>query len=64
MIGGGNSACDIASEAARVGASSDMSLRTGYWFLPKTAFGRPLTDLPIWNLPVFLQRLSCAASCA
>jgi hypothetical protein len=57
VIGGGNSACDIASEAARVGQSSDMSLRSGYWFLPKTAFGRPLTDLPIWNLPVFLQRL-------
>lgn len=57
VIGGGNSACDIASEAARVGASSDMSLRSGYWFLPKTALGRPLTDLPIWNLPVFVQRL-------
>jgi hypothetical protein len=56
VIGGGNSACDIASEAARVGASSDMSLRSGYWFLPKTAFGRPLTDLPIWHLPIFLQR--------
>lgn len=57
VIGGGNSACDIASEAARSGASSDMSLRGGYWFLPKIAFGRPLTDLPIWNLPVFAQRL-------
>ena len=57
VIGGGNSACDIASEAARVGASSDMSLRAGYWFLPKTFLGRPLTDLPIWTLPVALQRL-------
>ena len=57
VIGGGNSACDIASEAARVGASCDLSLRSGYWFLPKMAFGRPLTDLPIWNLPAFLQRL-------
>ncbi len=42
---------------ARVGASCDWSLRSGYWFLPKTAFGTPLTDLPIWGLPVFLQRL-------
>jgi hypothetical protein len=57
VIGGGNSACDIASEAARVGASSDLSLRSGYWFLPKTFLGRPLTDLPIWSLPVFMQRL-------
>lgn len=57
VIGGGNSACDIASEAARVGASSDMSLRSGYWFLPKTFLGRPLTDLAVWSLPVFMQRL-------
>jgi hypothetical protein len=57
VIGGGNSGCDLASEAARVGVSSDMSLRSGYWFLPKTVFGRPLTDLPIWGLPVFAQRL-------
>jgi len=57
VIGGGNSACDIASEAPRVGKSSDLSLRAGYWFLPKTFLGRPLTDLPIWTLPVFLQRL-------
>ncbi len=57
VIGGGNSGCDVACESARVAASCDLSLRSGYWFLPKTAFGRPLTDLPIWNLPVFMQRL-------
>ena len=58
VIGAGNSAHDIACDAARVGASCDMSLRSGYWFMPKTAFGRPLTDLPIWWLPVALQRLA------
>jgi len=57
VIGGGNSGCDIACESARVGAAADWSLRSGYWFLPKTAFGVPLTDLPIWSLPVWLQRL-------
>lgn len=57
VIGAGNSAHDIACEAARVGASCDMSMRTGYWFVPKTAFGRPLTDLPIWWLPVPAQRI-------
>jgi cation diffusion facilitator CzcD-associated flavoprotein CzcO len=57
VLGGGNSGCDIACESARVGASCDWSLRQGYWFLPKTAFGVPLTDLPIWGLPVLLQRL-------
>jgi hypothetical protein len=56
VIGGGNSACDIACEAARVGASCDLSLRNGYWFLPKTVFGRPLSDIPIWGLPVWMQR--------
>jgi Flavin-binding monooxygenase-like len=57
VIGGGNSGCDLACDAARVGASCDWSLRSGYWFLPKIAFGMPLSDLPIWELPVFLQRL-------
>ncbi|HUS96373.1 MAG TPA: NAD(P)-binding domain-containing protein [Hyphomicrobiaceae bacterium] len=57
VIGAGNSGCDVASEAARVGTSCDLSLRGGYWFLPKTAFGRPLTDIPIWNLPIPVQRL-------
>jgi cation diffusion facilitator CzcD-associated flavoprotein CzcO len=57
VIGGGNSGCDIACDGARMGASCDWSLRSGYWFLPKIAFGRPLTDLPIWELPVFVQRL-------
>lgn len=31
-------------------------MRHGYWFLPRMAFGRPLHDLPIWYLPVTLQR--------
>ena len=57
VIGGGNSGCDLACEAARVGTSSDISLRRGYWFLPKLAFGRPLTDLPIALLPTWAQRL-------
>jgi len=56
VIGAGNSACDIACDAARVGQSADISMRQGYWFLPRLAFGRPLHDLPIWNLPVTLQR--------
>ncbi len=57
VIGAGNSGCDVASEAARVAQSADWCVRGGAWFLPKMAFGRPLTDLPIWKLPVRLQRL-------
>lgn len=57
VIGGGNSACDVASEAARVGKSCALSLRNGYWFLPKTIAGVPLVEmLPGW-IPVPLQRL-------
>ena len=57
VIGGGNSACDIASEAARVGASSHLSTRRGYWFLPKTMFGVPLVELVRPWTPLWLQRI-------
>lgn len=57
VIGGGNSACDVVSEAARVGAEAHLSLRRGYWFLPKTMFGKPSAESPAIFLPVFLQRL-------
>ncbi|MBS1797989.1 MAG: NAD(P)-binding domain-containing protein [Acidobacteria bacterium] len=57
VIGGGNSACDVVSEAARVGAEAHLSLRRGYWFLPKTLFGRPSAESWAMHLPVFLQRM-------
>jgi hypothetical protein len=56
VIGGGNSACDVVSEAARVGAEAHLSLRRGYWFLPKTLFGRPSAESAALYLPVFVQR--------
>jgi cation diffusion facilitator CzcD-associated flavoprotein CzcO len=60
VIGGGNSACDIAAEAARVGAGARISLRRGYWFLPKTLFGIPSVELirpwfPVWAQRAFLR---------
>jgi cation diffusion facilitator CzcD-associated flavoprotein CzcO len=57
VVGGGNSGVDMACDAGRFALSCDVSLRSGYWYLPKTFLGRPLTDLPIWRLPIFLQRL-------
>jgi hypothetical protein len=57
VVGGGNSGVDMACDAGRFGNSCDISLKSGYWYLPKTFLGRPLTDLPIWRLPIFLQRL-------
>ncbi|MCB9680824.1 MAG: NAD(P)-binding domain-containing protein [Alphaproteobacteria bacterium] len=56
VIGGGNSGCDIVSEAARVGACADWSLRRGYWFLPKTLFGTPTVELVKPWMPIALQR--------
>jgi hypothetical protein len=56
VIGGGNSACDIVSEAARVSREAHLSLRRGYWFLPKTLFGQPSVESWVLYLPVFVQR--------
>jgi hypothetical protein len=41
VIGGGNSACDIAVETSRVSAFTAISLRRGYYFVPKFLFGVP-----------------------
>jgi hypothetical protein len=56
VIGGGNSGVDMACDAGRFGQSCDISLKSGYWYLPKTFLGRPLTDIPLWGLPIFVQR--------
>jgi hypothetical protein len=41
VIGGGNSACDCAVEVSRVAARTAISLRRGYWFMPKFLLGYP-----------------------
>ncbi len=41
VIGGGNSACDMAVESARVAANVCLSMRSPQWFLPKFLFGQP-----------------------
>ncbi|MEC9368500.1 MAG: NAD(P)-binding domain-containing protein [Pseudomonadota bacterium] len=45
VIGGGNSACDVAIDAAHHGAISAISLRRGYYFVPKFLFGQPIDDV-------------------
>ena len=57
VIGGGNSACDVVSEAARVSETAHLSLRRGYWMTPKTVFGKPSIESPLVHLPVAIQRL-------
>jgi len=56
-IGGGNSACDCAVDAARFGYSSTISQRRGYWFLPRAIFGIPLIEIIRPYYPMWLQRL-------
>lgn len=41
VIGGGNSACDVAVETSRVSARTDISWRRGYRIVPKFVFGQP-----------------------
>ncbi len=62
VIGGGNSACDVAVEAARFAACSHISLRRGYWFLPKTLLGVPTVEylrpfFPLWAQRLFIRAL-------
>jgi cation diffusion facilitator CzcD-associated flavoprotein CzcO len=55
VVGAGASGCDIACDAARTADRALISMRRGYWFIPKHVFGRPadtLADggpkLPMW----------------
>ncbi|KAF0976021.1 hypothetical protein FDP41_004697 [Naegleria fowleri] len=57
VIGAGNSGCDVAVEAARFGTESHISMRRGYYFLPRTIFGKPAVELIPAFLPLFLQQI-------
>jgi hypothetical protein len=41
VIGGGNSACDVAVETSRVSECTHISWRRGYWIVPKFLLGKP-----------------------
>lgn len=45
LIGAGNSGCDIAVDAVHHASSVDMSVRRGYYFVPRYLFGRPSDTL-------------------
>ncbi len=45
VVGGGNSAMDIAVDASHVAASTALSLRRGVWIVPKHLLGRPSDTL-------------------
>ncbi len=45
VVGCGNSGADIAVDAVHHARSVDISLRRGYYFLPKFLFGRPIDTI-------------------
>lgn len=45
LIGAGNSGCDIAVDAVHHAVSVDMSVRRGYYFVPRYLFGHPSDTL-------------------
>ena len=45
LIGAGNSGCDSAVDAVHYADSIDISVRRGYYFVPKYVFGKPADTL-------------------
>ncbi len=60
VVGAGNSGCDIAVEAAQHAARTFLSVRRGYYYLPKYVFGRPTDQVGEVSLrlrlPLFIRR--------
>ncbi len=57
VVGGGNSACDIAVETSRVSRQTSISWRRGYRIIPKFLMGKP-TDVfatKMTFLPIFFR---------
>jgi len=65
VVGAGNSGCDIAVDAARYADSVLVSMRRGYYFVPKFVFGRPVDQIgqntQSLRLPIGLVRLGYRA---
>ena len=63
VVGGGNSACDIAVEVSRVAKKTHISMRRGYHFIPKFLMGIPSDKYyakTVWipkRIRLFLQKL-------
>ncbi|WP_425416148.1 flavin-containing monooxygenase [Oricola indica] len=57
VIGAGNSGCDIAVDAIHHGVSCELSMRRGYYFVPKYVFGKPADTMGgAIKLPMWLKR--------
>jgi hypothetical protein len=58
VVGAGASGCDIACDAARTADHAVISMRRGYWFIPKHLFGRPVDTIAAGGpyLPMWLEQ--------
>ncbi|MBK0328536.1 NAD(P)-binding domain-containing protein [Rhodobacteraceae bacterium F11138] len=57
IVGAGNSGCDIAVDAIHHADSCDLSMRRGYYFVPKYVFGKPADSIGgAIKLPMWLKR--------
>lgn len=60
VVGAGNSGCDIAVEASQHADRTFLSVRRGYYYIPKYAFGRPIDQVGELSLklrlPLFIRR--------
>ena len=57
VVGAGNSGCDIAVDAIHHGVRCDLSMRRGYYFVPKYVFGKPADTMGgAIKLPMWLKR--------
>src|SRR5690606_14805732 len=57
IVGAGNSGCDIAVDAVHHAQSIDISVRRGYYFVPKYVFGKPADSVGgKFTLPPWLKQ--------
>lgn len=62
IVGAGNSGCDIAVDAIHHALRCDLSMRRGYYFVPKYVFGKPADTVGgAIKLPLWLKRYVDAA---
>ncbi|BCA95047.1 monooxygenase [Legionella antarctica] len=61
VVGGGNSACDVAVEISRIAPKTCISMRRGYHIFPKFIFGKPTDEavakiqwMPSWLRQKFI----------
>jgi cation diffusion facilitator CzcD-associated flavoprotein CzcO len=61
VVGGGNSAADIAVAAVHAAGVSHISISHGHWILPKSIRGRPVGEMLKSWMPLWLLRRSFRA---